>query len=53
MFHFCLYFYYKIHMPGIPQLKSDGTRKQVEASKSKPVTPGLPAIDKREVSDTS
>ena len=41
-------------MPEIPQLKSENTRKQEGGySKFKPVTPGLPAIDKTEVSDTS
>ena len=40
-------------MPEIPHLKSENTRKQDGGySKSKPVTPGLPAIDKTEVSDT-
>ena len=41
-------------MPGIPQLKSENTRKEEGGySKSKAVTPGLPAINKTEVSDTS
>ena len=40
-------------MPEIPHLKFENTRKQEGGySKSKPVTPGLPAIDKTEVSDT-